>query len=239
MAAELYPWIIAGIGGAAGSLLTALLLLIPKIGEAFFKARFDRALEAYKAKQNREMESLRERMNHIGDRGRRSNENEFNALRSLWEKFMDAYYSTYSAVINFIEFPPLNRMTDDQITDFLIQSEFDAASVQNILASSDREQSFSRAFTWRQIVKARKDNVAFIQELRRQRVFISNDIRQQFNSAVDICSGAQAQRQIDHARGTSGGNSGTFVDRFLSEGDSTVDALATAVNQRLFRDEAR
>lgn len=53
MWAELYPWTIAAIGGAIGSTLTALLLLIPKFGEMFFKARFDRALETYKADQNR------------------------------------------------------------------------------------------------------------------------------------------------------------------------------------------
>jgi hypothetical protein len=239
MAAELYPWIVAGIGGAAGSFLTALLLLIPKIGETFFKARLDRALESYKAEQNREMESLRERMNHIGDRGRRSNENEFIALRSLWEKFMEAYYSTYSAIVNFIQFPPLNTMADDRIAEFLTNNEFDAGAVRDILASTDREKSFSRALTWRQIVRAGKDNFAFNQELRRQRVFISDDIRRQFAGALDICSGAQAQRQIDHANVAGGGRSGMFVDRFLADGDSTVDALATAVNKRLFRDEAR
>jgi hypothetical protein len=83
MWAELFPWIVAGVGGAIGSFLTATVLLIPKVGETFFKARFDRALEAYKAEQNRGIEALRERLNHISDRGRRSNENEFNALRSI------------------------------------------------------------------------------------------------------------------------------------------------------------
>jgi len=30
-----------------------------------------------------------------------------------------------------------------------------------------------------------------------------------------------------------------FIDKFLADGDAVVDALATAVNKRLFRDEAR
>ena len=237
MWAELYPWTIAAIGGAIGSTLTALLLLIPKFGEMFFKARFDRALETYKADQNRDIEALRERVNHISDRGRRSNENEFNALRSIWEKFIEAYYSTYGAVINFIQFPPLNTMVDDRIAEFLISDDFDASTVRDILAAKDREQSFSRAYTWRQINQAGKDNFACIQELRRQRVFISDDIRRQFSSALEICTGAQAQRQVDHAV-PHAGRSGMFIDRFLADGDRAVDALATAVKKRLFRDEA-
>jgi hypothetical protein len=238
MWAELYPWVVAGVGGAIGSVLTALLLLVPKFGEMFFKARIDRALEAYKAEKNRDIEGLRERLNHIADRGRRSNENEFNALRSIWEKFIVAYYSTYGAVISFIQFPPLNTMTDDRITEFLASNEFDGSTVRDILASKDREQSFSRAYAWRQINQAGKDNFECIQELRRQRVFISEDIRRQFSSALEICTGAQAQRQVDHAMPRSVG-SGMFINNFLTNGDAAVDALATAVNKRLFRDEAR
>jgi hypothetical protein len=141
-------------------------------------------------------------------------------------------------VINFIQFPPLNTMTDDRIVEFLTSNEFDASTVRDILASKDREQSFSRAYTWRQINQAGKDNFACIQELRRQRIFISDDIRRQFSGALEICTGAQAQRQVDHAM-PHAGRSGMFVDKFLADGDATVDALANAVNKRLFRDEGR
>jgi hypothetical protein len=238
--AELYPWFVAGAGGAIGAFLTAMLLLIPKVGEMFFKARLDRALEAYRSEQNREVESLRERLNHLGDRGRRSNENEFNALRSIWERFIQAYYSTYGAVINFIQYPPLNTMSDERVTEFLKNNEFDEAIVRDILASNDRERSFLRAHTWRQINQAGKDNFACIQELRRQRIFISDDIRRQFDNALNIVTAAQAQRQVDYARdSSSGGRAGDYTDKFMAGGNAVVDALATAVNKRLFRDEAR
>ena len=239
MWADFSPWLVAGAGGAVGAFLTAMLLLIPKFGEMFFKARFDRALETYKAKQSLEIENLRERLNHIGDRGKRSNENEFNALRSIWERFIEAYYSTYAAVINFIQYPPLNKMSDDKIKEFLESTDLDAGTIRDILASNDRERSFSRAHTWRQINRAAKDNFACIQELRRQRIFISDDIRKQFDSALKIITGAQAQRQVDHSYSRTSGGAGNFVDRFLSEGEAAVDALATAVNRRLFRDEIR
>jgi hypothetical protein len=128
-------------------------------------------------------------------------------------------------------------MADDRIVEFLTSNEFDTTVVRDILASKDREQSFSRAHTWRQINQARKDNFVCIQELRRQRVFIPDDIRRQFSSALEICTGAQAQRQVDHAM-PHAGRSGMFIDKFLADGDAIVDGLATAVNKRLFRGEA-
>ena len=237
MVKELYPWLIAGIGGAIGAFLTALLLLIPKIGETFFKARLDRALETYKSEQGRQIEDLRERLSHLGDRGRRSNENEFTALRSLWELFIEAYYSTYAAIINFMSFPPLNTMPDDQVTEFLENNEFNGTQIAEILATNERERAFSRAITWRQISKARSDNFSCTQALRKQRVFISDDIRREFMQALDFVTSAQVERQIGHELRR--GSTGKYTEKFLADGDKIVDALATSVNRRLFRDEIR
>jgi hypothetical protein len=57
------------------------------------------------------------------------------------------------------------------------------------------------------------------------------------NAGSHILTTAQARRQIEHERRS--GPAGNFIDRFLADGDAVVDALATAVNRRLFRDEAR
>jgi hypothetical protein len=76
------PWLIAGVGGSIG----AALLLPTKLGEALFKHRFDKAIEGYKAEQGKDIEKLREQLSHLGDRGRRSNELEFAAIRDVWEK---------------------------------------------------------------------------------------------------------------------------------------------------------
>ena len=72
----IYPRIVAGLGGFIG----AALLLPTKLGEALFSYRLGKALEGFKAEQSRELERLKEQLNHVGDRGRRSNEMEFSAI---------------------------------------------------------------------------------------------------------------------------------------------------------------
>ncbi len=54
----IYPWIVAGLGGFVG----AALLLPTKLGEALFSYRLGKALEGYKADQNRELERLKEQL---------------------------------------------------------------------------------------------------------------------------------------------------------------------------------
>jgi hypothetical protein len=77
---EIYPWVVAGIGGFIG----AALLLPTKLGEALVQFRVGKALESFKADQSRELEQLKERLSHLGDRGRRSNEMEFAAIEKVW-----------------------------------------------------------------------------------------------------------------------------------------------------------
>jgi hypothetical protein len=91
------------VGGAIG----ALLLLPSKLGEILFKYRFDKEIEGFKADQGAKLERLRERLNHLGDRGRRSNEMEFAAIREVWEKIVEAYVATHNCVANFIQYPDL------------------------------------------------------------------------------------------------------------------------------------
>src|ERR1700738_351934 len=91
---EIYPWLIAGIGGFIG----AALLLPTKLGEAVVQFRGGKALEAFKAQQSGELERLKEQLNPVGDRGRRSNEMEFAAIETVWRAFVKAWLSTNTCV---------------------------------------------------------------------------------------------------------------------------------------------
>ncbi len=88
--ADIYPWIVAGLGGFFG----AALLLPTKLGDALFNYRLGKALEGFKADQNRELERLKEQLSHVGDRGKRSNEMEFSAIKLVWEKFVEAFLAS-------------------------------------------------------------------------------------------------------------------------------------------------
>jgi hypothetical protein len=98
------PWVISAVGGAIG----AVLLLPSKLGEMLFKYRFDKEIEGFKADQGAKLEKLREQLGHLGDRGRRSNELEFAAIREVWDKTVEAHLTTANCIASFVEYPDFN-----------------------------------------------------------------------------------------------------------------------------------
>ncbi|WP_092262116.1 hypothetical protein [Bradyrhizobium sp. Rc3b] len=50
---------------------------------------FDKKLAALKRSHDDEIDRLKDRLRHFEDRGKRSNEKEYEALSDIWEKFID------------------------------------------------------------------------------------------------------------------------------------------------------
>jgi len=150
----IYPWIVAGLGGFVG----AALLLPTKLGEALFSYRLGKALEGYKADQNRELERLKEQLSHVGDRGKRSNEMEFSAIRLVWEKFVEAFLATNRGIAQLIESPDLRAMNEEEFETYLTATDFSDSQKQQLRKAPDRQKTYFDIITWRSIVRAQNEN---------------------------------------------------------------------------------
>ena len=228
------PWLIAGVGGAIG----AALLLPTKWGEALIKSRFDKSIEAFKAEQGTKLEMLRGQLSHFGDRGRRSNEMEFAAIREVWETTVEAFLATGSCAANVIEYPDLSRMTPQELEAFLSTSGFSKEQNDQIIHAADHNDMYNKIVTWRSIADAGWKNFAANLLLRKQRIFMPNSMRSEFQLVIDLRNKTQVERklQFQHPhipRGEWGG----AVNSFFNDGDAALEKLAGIVNQRLFRNE--
>src|SRR5262249_54815535 len=76
-------------------------------------------LEKLRDEQNQKIEALRADLSHLLDRGKHSNEREYSALAELWEQFVSLYYETRRAIVGSIQYPDLEKMEADRISDFL------------------------------------------------------------------------------------------------------------------------
>lgn len=226
----IFPWIISGIGGFLG----AALLLPTKLGEALIKFRSDRNLEEFKAQQARELEALRDRLNHLSDRGKRANELEFNAITAVWERFIEAYTATDVAVMSFIQIPDLNTMNGDERDKYLETTELSPSQKEQVRSASDRTDMLSKILVWRQIANAGEQIFLAHKAIRKERIFLPEDLRLEIMGMLDIVSGAYIQRKIEH-QSPRRNHQLEGTTKFYDRGPKGVDNLATLVRAKLIR----
>jgi hypothetical protein len=225
------PWFVAAVGGAIG----AALLLPTKFGEVLFKYRFDQAIEDYKAQQGRELERLREQLNHLGDRGRRSNEFEFGAIREVWEKITKAFLATGSCVANVIEYSDLNQLTPEDLEAFLSATGFSDGQVDQIRKAPDHLDMYLKIVTWKSIANAAQENFETNLLLRERRIFMPDTIRSQFQGVIDLLNAARVERKLQFQHPSIPRNQwGNAINRFFNEGDNMFNALAAVDAARVF-----
>jgi hypothetical protein len=240
---EIYPWLISGFGGAVG----AALLLPTRLGEALvqfrtnrllegFKSEQSRELEQFKAEQSRELESVKEQLNHLGDRGRRSNEMEFLAIKTVWENFVKAWLSANTCVSAMIPIPDFDRMPEEEIKKLAVSKGFGDRDQETLLNSDDKQTQYVRLVEWQNVNAARKDIYQARLTLREQRIFMPPELTKQFSDVIERMSSVQIEREV--ALGHPGApdmfkNSSAWIADCVP----VFDDMAAQANRRLFREE--
>jgi len=232
MWAAIYPWIVAGIGGFIG----AALLLPTKLGEALFSYRLGKTLEGFKAEQSRELERLKEQLTHLGDRGKRSNEMEFGAIKLIWEQFVEAFLATNVCIVQLIQVPDFSFMTQEEFENFLTAVDFSDSQKLQLKSAKDRQKTYSDIITWRSIVQAQNTIFDGRLLLRKQSIFMPSALKDEFTRALDRLGAAQVEQQMDHQHRQSGIGFEKRSD-LLNNGEAMFASLGAAANRRLFREE--
>jgi hypothetical protein len=176
---QVYPWIVSAIGGFIG----ATVLLPTKLREALIQFKTNKLLEGFKAQQSQELERrkseqsrglefLREQLNHLGDRGRRSNEMEFAAIEAVWKAFVKAWLSTNTCTGGMMTIPRFSTMSKDELTSFVSSSDLNEREKKMLLDTNDREKEYANIINWRTVSEAGADIYQARLLLREQRIFM-------------------------------------------------------------------
>lgn len=125
-----WPYVASSLTGFLGLLAVLQTPFGSKIFDFTFKHYFDRKISSIKHEQDkrlsdikyhydRDIENLRASLSYLSDRGKHSNEKEYQALILCWESFVAAYFSTLASVARFTRHPDLNRMDESDLDEFI------------------------------------------------------------------------------------------------------------------------
>ena len=232
--AEIVSWLLQTTI-AAGVATTGFLVLLPtKFGEKYLSFHFDRKLTDLKNAQNQQIEALKEQLNHLGDRGKRSNEREYEALSDIWGQFVDAFDSTERRVTQFIEHPDFNRLTEDEIDTFLNATDFTEDQKREFRSSSDKNKLYTRTIAWKNIAKAHNQIFEVRIALKKRGIFVPEDLRHIYEEAIEFCSKAEIHEFVRFRHPDSELGSDTPL-KFFQGKEATFKRVMDATSARLLR----
>jgi hypothetical protein len=223
---------------AAGAVAIAFIIALPtKWGEKNLGFHFDAKLERLKDGQNQEIEKLKEQLAHIGDRGKRSNEMEFAAIKLVWESFVEAYLATTTCAFGMVQYPDLLHMPDADKEAFISGSDFSDQEKDRLRNAADPSREYVSIVNWQQIARAGREQHEARLLLRKQRIFMPKDLSDQFMDAIAKLTSVYIQRKLGFQNPGHHDPFGGPIPEFLGSHEQLFNQLSSASNERLFRDE--
>jgi hypothetical protein len=235
--AEIVSWLFQTLAAASAAFVGFLILLPTKYGERYLGFHFEQKLAQLKDRQTQEIEKLKEQLNHLSDRGKRSNEMEFAAIRLVWESFVEAYLSIATCAMAHVEYPDFLRMSDAEKEAVISGSDLTAEEKDRMRQAGDPNREYVAIRTWQQIDRAGREQYQLRLLIRKQRIFMPKQLSDQFMDAVAKLTSVYIHRRLSFQNTGGRDPFGGPVIEFIETHEAMFDQLCTAANERLFRDE--
>jgi hypothetical protein len=198
--------IVQTLASSALVILGFIAVRFTGLGERFLSHHLEKKINELKHTYDRDIESLRSDLAHLQDRGRRANELEFDALSKIWLSFNDAWLKTQQAIVDHLEFPDLDDLSEEDLVAFLESTELSDAQRKQVLKAGQKNEMYSKIMRLRRTTIAGAAIYGGRQVLRTNGIFIPAETAKSFRDGFDKLSEAQVERYMHfrHGRDFSG-----------------------------------
>ena len=220
---------VVAYGGGAAAVAYGLFIFL---GKRWIESIFSERLETFKHEQNKEIENVKYEINALLSRVTKIHEKEFEVLPELWGRMHKALALSGRFVSMFQQYPDIKNMTDKQLDDFLNQSRLHDFEKEELKKSSDKQKYYQDRIFFHDLDAVKKSFAEFHTYLERNRIFLSQDLKEQFTKIDDIIWESLVDREVGHGAG----DHSMWVDaykRIKNEVNPIKEHIESLVQQRL------
>jgi hypothetical protein len=170
-------------GGGAVGLAYGLFIFL---GKKWIENKFTAKLQEYKSAQDRELEDVRYRINTLFSRVTKIHEKEYEVLPTAWAKLHDAKDCIGALVSPLQSYPDFGRLKEPEIRSIVACYNWEEYQIQDLLNTHDKDKYFKEKIFWHQLSEARSKFSDFHIYITRNRIFLSQELKEQFNKADNL-----------------------------------------------------
>jgi hypothetical protein len=178
--------------GAAGIAYGLFVFL----GKKWIENRFATRLQEYKSAQDKELENIKYRINALFSRVTRIHDKEYEVLPTAWSKLHDAREYIGSLVSPLQQYPDFNRLNESEIRRILTEHRWDEHQIKELLNANDKIEHFKDKIFWQRLNEARSKFSDFHAYIIRNRIFLSQQLKERFNKADDLLWDSLVMREV-------------------------------------------
>lgn len=179
----------------AGGVVGIAYGLFVFLGKKWIENKFATKLEEYKSAQNRELEDFKYRINALFNRIVKIHEKEYEVLPAAWAKLYDAKDYIYSLVSVLQQYPDFSRLKEAEIKSILKSYNWEEHQMDDLINANDKNKHFQDRIFWERLSEARSKFSDFHNYIVRNRIFLSKELKEQFNKADDLIWSALVTRE--------------------------------------------
>lgn len=180
---------VSGTGGIAYGLFLFF-------GKKWIENKFATRLEEYKAAQNKELEDFKFKVNTLFNRAVNIHEKEYDVLPTAWAQLQDALGLISSLVSPLQTYPDFSRLRDIEIRAILKDYKWQDYQIDDMLAAYDKNVFFQAKIFWQRLGEAKSKFSKFHNYIVKNRIFLSTELKEQFNKADDLLWDALTTREV-------------------------------------------
>ena len=186
---------VVAIGGSSAIVAYGIFTLV---GRKWLETKFTERLEAYKHEQTKELEEIRYRINSQFNRITKIHEKEIEVLPEAWIRLKKSIGQLQYFISAGRQYPNLDSMNDKQLDEFLAESEFHGWEKDELRQASNKFQKYSERIFYHELYDTRKLAREFHQYIQENRIFLSNDLKEQFTRIDDLIWEAMTDKEFSH-----------------------------------------
>jgi len=186
---------VVAIGGSSAVVAYGIFTLV---GRKWLETKFAERLEAYKHEQTKELEEVRYRINAQFNRITKIHEKEIEVLPEAWIRLKKSIGQLQYFISPGRQYPNLDSMNGAQLEEFLARSEFYEFEKDKLRQADNKLQMYAELIFFHELHDIRTMARDFHHYIQENRIFLSNDLKEQFTRIDDLIWKSMTDKEFSH-----------------------------------------
>lgn len=219
---------VVAYGGGSTAIAYGIFMLL---GKKWIEEKFSQRLEAYKHAQEKELEYYRSQINILFSRVSKVHEKEMEVLPEIWSLLHKAIGFVNIITSGLRLSPPFANMTEPEFDEYLKKSDLNEIHKSEIkqLAGNERTVFYLSKHFWYELFDAKETVKEFHNYLILNQIFLSQDLKSEFQKMDKLFSSALLNREIAE----NNRNSGHGDPEIISKGFKGIDKESEKIIERI------